>query len=166
MIDYLEALLDEETKETLPHPKRRRKMALGRKSLAEEEKSASTDAAPARTVALDETVATALGEIEQEADTGYMISALHGPGMAAQQNAPSDSLNWTTRQTGGMTPSQLYEALGRTARLSRTAFSGSSPPPTVLTVESTTGEKNQDWEALDRAVQRDARRYDGGFSLY
>ena len=65
-----------------------------------------------------------------------------------------------------MGPAQLYAALRRTAGLSRLAAGGGGTIPVVLPAASAPVETGQDWEALDRAVQRDARRYDGGFSLY
>ena len=37
---------------------------------------------------------------------------------------------------------------------------------TVTLVEGSSRAEHLDLETLDRAVQRDARRYDGGFSLY
>ncbi len=167
MIDYLEAILDEETEESLPRQKGRRGFVFGRKKRAEEKMPLATDAASARSVALDGTTVAAQGEMDQEvAGTDDRMAAPHGLGMKAQQKFSPVPLDWTAGQASNMTPSQLYEALGHATRLSRTALHSGTPLPTVLTVESTTGEKNQDWEALDRAVQRDARRYDGGFSLY
>lgn len=167
MIDYLEAILDEETEESLFRQKRRRGLVFGRKKRAEEEMPLAADAASARSVALAGTTVPAQGELDQKAaGTDDRMAVPQGLGMEAQQKLSSAPLDGTARQASSMTPSQLYEALGHATRLSRTALHSGTPLPTVLTVESTTGEKNQDWEALDRAVQRDARRYDGGFSLY
>ena len=60
----------------------------------------------------------------------------------------------------------LLQALSRTGRSLRALRSG----PGILTVtlpgESGETAAGADLESLDLAVQRDARRYDGGFPLY
>ncbi len=71
------------------------------------------------------------------------------------------------QESGGMSPRELYAALGRTARVSRLAAEGAAGgSPAIVTVPAPAHEARRDWEDLDRAVQRDARRYDGGFALY
>lgn len=62
---------------------------------------------------------------------------------------------------------ELYVALGQTARVSRLEVErGQRPSPAIVTVPAPAAEGHRDWEELDRAVQRDARRYDRGFALY
>ena len=71
------------------------------------------------------------------------------------------------QEGGEISPRELYAALGRTARVSRLAAEGAAGrAPAIVTVPAPVHEARQDWEDLDRAVQRDARRYDGGFALY
>ncbi len=59
----------------------------------------------------------------------------------------------------------LAGRLRRTGRVSRIAR-GEAPGLTVTAPEAAGGPGGMDLLELDRAVQRDARRYDGGFSLY
>lgn len=68
---------------------------------------------------------------------------------------------------GGLGVRELCQALGRTQRAVRLAEAsrGGTAAQTVPVPEGAE-ERRADWEALDRAVQRDARRYDNGFALY
>ena len=50
-------------------------------------------------------------------------------------------------------------------QLAQAAMGGREVTPFALT-ESLEQRTTADWGELDRAVQRDARRYDGGFFLY
>ena len=71
------------------------------------------------------------------------------------------------QEGGEISPRELYAALGRTAGVSRLAVErAAGHSPAMVTVPAPSYEIRQDWEDLDRAVQRDARRYDGGFALY
>lgn len=66
-----------------------------------------------------------------------------------------------------MSLQELYVALGQTARVSRLAAEREAGcAPAIVTVPVPAAAEGRDWEDLDRAVQRDARRYDGGFALY
>lgn len=66
-----------------------------------------------------------------------------------------------------MSPQELYVALGQAASVSRRAVErAAGHSPAIVTVPVPAAEARRDWEDLDRAVQRDARRYDGGFALY
>ena len=68
---------------------------------------------------------------------------------------------------GGLGVRELCQALGRTQRAVRLAEAsrGGTAAQTVPVPEGAE-ERRADWEELDRAVQRDARRYDNGFALY
>ena len=71
------------------------------------------------------------------------------------------------QESGAISPRELSVALGQTASVSRLAVEREARhSPTVVTVPVPAAEVRRDWEDLDRAVQRDARRYDGGFALY
>ena len=59
----------------------------------------------------------------------------------------------------------LAQRLRRTGRVSRLARGGGSTV-TVTLPDRSSPAPALDLLALDRAVQRDARRYDGGFTLY
>ena len=75
-----------------------------------------------------------------------------------------DWLPRTEGETGAA--SALLGALARTARSVR-AIRGSAGVMTVtLPPAERPANRGVDVEALDLAVQRDARRYDGGFELY
>lgn len=66
-----------------------------------------------------------------------------------------------------MSLQELYVALGQTSRVSRlVAEREAGRAPAIVTVSVPAAAERRDWEDLDRAVQRDARRYDGGFALY
>lgn len=66
-----------------------------------------------------------------------------------------------------MSPQELYVALGQAASVSRLAVErAAGHSPAIVTVPVPAAAERRDWEELDRAVQRDARRYDGGFALY
>lgn len=86
-------------------------------------------------------------------------------GETAEQSLP---IQGELPQEGGeISPRELYAALGRTARVSRLAAEGAAGrSPAIVTVPAPVHEARRGWEDLDRAVQRDARRYDGGFALY
>ncbi|MFR2156800.1 MAG: hypothetical protein ACLS43_06595 [Evtepia gabavorous] len=59
----------------------------------------------------------------------------------------------------------LYAQLGQSRQIAQAAMGGREVTPFALT-ESLEQRTTADWGELDRAVQRDARRYDGGFFLY
>lgn len=59
----------------------------------------------------------------------------------------------------------LYAQLGQARQIAQAAMGGREVTPFALT-ESLEQRTTADWGELDRAVQRDARRYDGGFFLY
>ena len=59
----------------------------------------------------------------------------------------------------------LYAQLGQARQIAQAAMGGREVTPFALT-ESLEQRTTADWGELDRAVQRDARRYYGGFFLY
>ena len=60
---------------------------------------------------------------------------------------------------------ELSHRLARTAQAVRW-LAGGGTAGTVPLPSPVPGERGTDWSALDRAVERDARRYDRGFPLY
>ena len=165
MTDYLQALLDQEREETPPRWHDRGGPWVRRTVPPKSEPAAPggergeagwlEEGAAPHALAAEAVLAEPAGHGEALADQRWSDPA--GP-----RGEP------TLPQPGGqpMGPAQLYAALRRSAGLSRLAAGGGGTIPAVLPAASAPAETGQDWEALDRAVQRDARRYDGGFSLY
>lgn len=82
------------------------------------------------------------------------------------ETAPELSLSWVEPLEGRTVGSAvLAQRLRRTNRVSRLARGGGSTV-TVTLPDRSSPAPALDLLALDRAVQRDARRYDGGFTLY
>lgn len=78
------------------------------------------------------------------------------------------SPSWTLRfggEAGERAAAALLDGLRRTQAAAGLA---QGPGRRILVTLPETGESASGWgpEALDRAVERDARRYDGGFALY
>ena len=75
-------------------------------------------------------------------------------------------------QEDGLPPLPRGQGVGELShRLARTAqavrwLAGGGTAGTVPLPSPVPGERGTDWTALDRAVERDARRYDRGFPLY
>ena len=141
MIDYLEEVLEEEREETLSQSRR---VAVRPRS----------------------------GRPAGEPGTESAGAAGTGAGEIAAVEAPENALgspwgDWLPRTEGETgAASALLGALARTARSVR-AIRGSAGVMTVtLPPAERPANRGVDVEALDLAVQRDARRYDGGFELY
>lgn len=82
------------------------------------------------------------------------------------ETAPGLSLSWAEPLEGRTVGSAvLAQRLRRTGRVSRLARGGGTAV-TVTLPDRSSPAPALDLLALDRAVQRDARRYDGGFTLY
>ena len=92
-----------------------------------------------------------------EAGQGDLPAA--GPG-AGQENVLAELLAGAVQGVG-----ELSHRLARTAQAVRW-LAGGGTAGTVPLPSSVPGERGTDWSALDRAVERDARRYDRGFPLY
>lgn len=157
MIDYLEELLEEEAAADLEgNPLTVVGYKRGRPPTGEEETDGEDDpdrlSAPPETAGREarllEALETAAGEVRQLEEAE---GALEGARIGTQG-----------QRTGA---AGLIGQLSRTRRAARLA----APGQTSVTV-TVPGEGSRpstaDLLALDRAVQRDARRYDGGFPLY
>lgn len=81
------------------------------------------------------------------------------------ETAPDLSLSWAALEEQTVSSAILAQRLRRIGRVSRLARGGGSTV-TVTLPDRSSPTPALDLLALDRAVQRDARRYDGGFTLY
>lgn len=86
----------------------------------------------------------------------------HGEEEAGRGGSPSWAEGQTNRRTTG---AALLSALTRTA-LAAGQIRQQGRPLAVTLAGEVPRAVGPDLEAMDRAVQRDARRYDGGFPLY
>ena len=143
MIDYLSPLLEEETGLDWQEPVR--------VPAADRKGSGAPD--PERPAAAGvEPLAQTMGQVQ-----GHDLA--HG-------EAPDGDLLWAEpleKRTLGA--AVLAQRLRRTGRVSRLAQGGGTTM-TVTLPEQVRSSQSLDLLALDRAVQRDARRYDGGFPFY
>ncbi len=161
MIDYLEEVLEEEREETLSQSRR---VAVRPRSGRPAGEPGTESAGAAGTGAEDPGEARAAPAPAEDGETA--------PGEIAAVEAPENALgspwgDWLPRTEGETgAASALLGALARTARSVR-AIRGSAGVMTVtLPPAERLANRGVDVEALDLAVQRDARRYDGGFELY
>ena len=158
MIDYLEALIEVEEEETAPV----RRVVLGKVRTANQgEKSETHSGSDA--VWLDGTpdgAAVAVDDLRGE-------NPLRADGMEVgpARSGPTD-------QRGAFVKSQaagggwLYEALTRAGQAARQVRERETAGVTVTLPETGNRSGQLNAAALDRAVERDARRYDRGFPLY
>lgn len=163
MIDYLEALLEEDREEEEGKP-----LILPRKRTLRRRKG--------QTEGDDISVHSP----EQRVDFGEPFreervedsSPLPGEEPLREEGEEPDTASVSvsfrplsgTEQAGAGAPA-LYEAMIRARRGARASV-GTANTLTVTLPGEVSSQQPPDWTALDRAVQRDARRYDGGFSLY
>lgn len=154
MIDYLEELLQEETLE-LPSVE-------GRRSPKEEEKEGET--AERKGVA----VSLAMSDLQRALQQGSL--AAEGASIAADLQGewqvvglPRSDIRLAADVRMERSDS-LYETLHHAARAAQ--FIGEAAAPERILSVSAAMPSGLDIAAVDRAVERDARRYDSGFSLY
>ena len=95
-----------------------------------------------------------------EAGQGDLPAA--GPG-AGQENVLAGLLAGAV-QEGSLPPLPRGQGVGELSH--RRWLAGGGTAGTVPLPSPVPGERGTDWAALDRAVERDARRYDRGFPLY
>lgn len=159
MIDYLEELLEEEAAVDLEgNPL---SIVGGRKKIQTEDEE-------------DPDQADRLGQFLKEEPAGRVPAAEEWPGtVRSLASAPwAEALTrgrvlWVGEgQRTGAAAAGLVEGLRRAAQAARLAAGGTSAATARLPEAEPTARMNPDLLALDRAVRRDARRYDGGFALY
>lgn len=162
MIDYLAALLGEQVEEETVEALSGRQVAVRRK------RTATTGG---QENAGGERNGEALPGEERETDVRFEETddwQGAAPGLdtlAAVEGEDRAGIWLAETRAGREGGNALYEALGRTARVARLA-GGGRETVTVTLPSGPVEHSGEDWSALDRAVQRDARRYDGGFALY
>ena len=173
MIDYLEAVLAEEREEEFPAqsrrvavrpPEKRKKPdPIGtEKPRSPESEPAETRAAPAEGETAEVPGVTPAEETAEETAAllfgeEWMDPALQeapGRGWISQAERPAEAAG------------VLLEALSRTGRSLRALRSGPGIMTGTLPEAGAGAAEEPALEALDLAMQRDARRYDGGFQLY
>lgn len=159
MIDYLAALLGE---------REEAEVDLAGRQVVLRRKEAADAGGPG-----EETGGQAAGDFlareEEDGDAVWLEGDLLGSspvldGLAVADGAAAVAawLEEVEVRTGG--GEALYQALQRSGRAARLAAGGRET--VTVTLPGKTAGAAEDWDGLDRAVQRDARRYDGGFTLY
>lgn len=157
MIDYLEELLEEEAAADLEgNPLTVVGYKRGRPPTGEEETDGEDDpdrlSAPFETAGKETRLLEAL---ETAAGEARLLEERERP----REEARIEPQGQQTSATG------LIGQLIRTRRAARLASPGQTSVTVTVPGEGSSPGK-VDLLALDRAVQRDARRYDGGFPLY
>ncbi len=152
MIDYLEEILREEEVLELPA------VEGGQPPKQEEE---SLEAAEPKSAAEGTALQTALRQAHLSGETPAVATVL-------QEELQAAKLSYLDIHLAQSAPVQqvrsLYDSLHHATRA--TQFLGETEAPErVLRVSEATSD-GWDIAAVDRAVERDARRYDSGFSLY
>ena len=99
---------------------------------------------------------------QREAGGGTAGEKSSGP-LAAERAALPMAL--AERQTKQAARGALYAAMGKVGRVERLVLGKERGQVVPLALPGWL-QRAETVEHLDRAVQRDARRYDGGFSLY
>lgn len=157
MIDYLEELLEEEAAADLEgNPLTVVGYKRGRPPTGEEETDGEDD--PDRLSAPSET-ASQEARLLKELETAAQEVRLLEEGESVSEETRIEARG----QQSGV--ADLMGQLNRTRRVARLALPGQTSVTVTLPGEGSSP-GSLDLLALDRAVQRDARRYDGGFPLY
>ncbi|MGM9579289.1 MAG: hypothetical protein ACI3VS_07890 [Evtepia sp.] len=157
MIDYLEELLEEEAAADLEgNPLTVVGYKRGRPPTGEEETDGEDD--PDRLSAPSETAGQEARLLKERETAAQEVRLLE----EGESGSEETRIEARGQQTGA---ADLMGQLNRTRWAAQLALPGqTSVTVTVPGEGSSPG--NLDLLALDRAVQRDARRYDGGFPLY
>ena len=158
MRDYLEAWLSEEVSVVLPDPVQ--SVRRSRRTKQSEEEGISAGQTSGKQMG-DDGARMAWTEKLEEGG-GMREEKASGP-MAAERAAVPAAL--AESQVKQATRGALYAAMGKVGRVERLAL-GEERGQAVPLALSGWSQRGETVESLDRAVQRDARRYDGGFSLY
>ena len=160
MRDYLEDWLSEGESVVLPSVK----PAAARKALrqSEQEENGGGAAGQASGKQIGNDGARMVWTEKLEAGGDGTEEKMSGP-TAAEQTALPMAL--AERQARQAARGALYTAMGKVGRVERLAL-GEERGRTVPLPLPAWPQGTETVEHLDRAVQRDARRYDGGFSLY
>ena len=160
MKNYLEEWLSEEESVVVPPPAQSVSRQRGTKQGEEAEEGNSAGQTSGKQIENDG--AQMVWTEQREAGGGTAGEKSSGP-LAAERAAVPMAL--AERQTKQAARGALYAALGKVGRVERLIL-GEERGQVVPLALSGGSQRAETVEHLDRAVQRDARRYDGGFSLY
>lgn len=160
MRNYLEDWLSEEESVVVPAPSQ--SVSRQRKTKRSEEVEGGSSAGQTSGKQIENGGARMVWTEQREAGGNTAGEKSSGP-LAAEQAALPVAL--AERQTKQAARGALYAALGKVGRVERLIL-GEERGQVVPLALSGGSQRAETVEHLDRAVQRDARRYDGGFSLY
>lgn len=171
MTDYLEALLPEEEPEqgeTLTVPAGLAFMGEHPEDVDEETNGLPAAAAAGSEPAPDRRRETALepGWLGSR-ETGDLPLPQAAPGLAEVLTAAKQTRRWSGLPAGDSSGAQvLLTGMGRARRAAMTLFRRENGAGNLAAPGEGPATSGLRLEEIDRAVERDARRYDGGFSLY
>lgn len=160
MRNYLEEWLSEEESVMVPAPAR--SMSRQRRTKQGEEAEGGNSAGQTSGKQIENDGARMVWTETLEAGGGTAGESSSGP-LAEEQAVLPMAL--TESQAKQAARGALYAAMGKVGRVERLIL-GEERGQTVPLALSGWSQRAETVEHLDRAVQRDARRYDGGFSLY
>lgn len=160
MRNYLEEWLSEEESVVVPAPAQ--SVSRQRRTKQGEEAEGGNSAGQTSGKQIENDGARMVWTEQREAGGDTAGEKSSGP-LAAERAAVPMAL--AERQTKQAARGALYAALGKVGRVERLIL-GEERGQAVPLALSGWSQRAETVEHLDRAVQRDARRYDGGFSLY
>ena len=160
MRNYLEDWLSEEESVVVPAPAQ--SVSRQRRTKQGEEAEGGNSAGQTSGKQIENDGARMVWTEQREAGGDTAGEKSSGP-LAAERAALPMAL--AERQTKQAARGALYAALGKVGRVERLIL-GEERGQAVPLALSGWSQRAETVEHLDRAVQRDARRYDGGFSLY
>lgn len=160
MRNYLEDWLSEEESVVVPPPVQ--SVSRQRRTKQGEEAEEGISAGQTSGKQIENNGARMVWREQREAGGGTAGEKPSGP-LAAERAAVPMAL--AERQTKQAARGALYAAMGKVGRVERLIL-GEERGQVVPLALPGWSQRAETVEHLDRAVQRDARRYDGGFSLY
>lgn len=160
MRNYLEDWLSEEESVVVPPPAQ--SVSRQRRTKQGEEAEEGNSAGQTSGKQIENDGARMVWTETLEAGGGTAGEKSSGP-LAAERAALPMAL--AERQTKQAARGALYAAMGKVGRVERLVL-GEERGQVVPLALPGWSQRMETVEHLDRAVQRDARRYDGGFSLY
>lgn len=160
MRNYLEEWLSEEESVVVSAPAQ--SVSRQRRTKQGEEAEGGNSAGQTSGKQIENDGARMVWTEQREAGGGTTGEKSSGP-LAAERAALPMAL--AERQTKQAARGALYAAMGKVGRVERLVL-GEERGQVVPLALPGWSQRTETVEHLDRAVQRDARRYDGGFSLY
>ena len=160
MRNYLEDWLSEEESVVVPPPAQ--SVSRQRRTKQGEEAEGGNSAGQTSGKQIENDGARMVWTETLEAGGGTAGESLSGP-LAEERAALPMAL--AERQAKQAARGALYAAMGKVGRVERLIL-GEERGQVVPLALPGWSQRAETVEHLDRAVQRDARRYDGGFSLY